>query len=74
LISNPEELNFDFASENAREREVRVRFVLSRKADDVNNQTVYLKLEEPVPGTSHYKEYKSLPYQLRRSFTSDFDF
>jgi len=74
LISNPEELNFDFASENAREREVRVRFILSRKADEVNNQTVYLKLEEPVIGTSHYKEYKALPYQLRRSFTTDFDF
>ena len=74
LISNPEELNFDFTSENAREREVRVRFILSRRADDVNNQTVYLKLEEQVPDTAHYKEYKSLPYQLRRSFTSDFDF
>ncbi len=55
LISNPEELNFDFASENPREREVKVRFVLSRKADDVNNQTVYLKLEEQVPRTSHYQ-------------------
>ncbi|MBL6961918.1 MAG: BREX-1 system phosphatase PglZ type A, partial [Anaerolineales bacterium] len=74
LVSNPEELNFDFTSDNPREREVRVRFVLSRKADDVNNQTVYLKLEEQVPGTSHFKEYRSLPYQLRRSFTSDFDF
>ena len=73
LISNPEELNFDFTSENPREREVKVRFVLSRKADDVNNQTVYLRLEEQVPGTSHYPEYKSFPYQLRRSFTSDFD-
>ena len=60
-------------AENPREREVRVRFVMSRKADDVNNQTVYLKLEEPVSGTSHYKEYKSHSYQLRRSFTSDFD-
>jgi len=74
LISNPEELNFDFSSENAREREVRVRFILSRKADDVNNQTVYLKLEEAVPGTTQYKGYKSFPYQLRRSFTTDFDF
>ncbi len=73
LISNPEELNFDFTSENPREREVKVRFVLSRKADDVNNQTVYLRLEEQVPGTSHYQEYKLFPYQLRRSFTSDFD-
>ncbi len=74
MISNPEELNFDFTSENPREREVKVRFVLSREADDVNNQTVYLRFEEQVPGTSHYQEYKSFTYQLRRSFTSDFDF
>jgi uncharacterized protein (TIGR02687 family) len=74
LISNTEELNFDFASENSREREVRSQFVLSRKAEDVNNQTVFLKLEERVPGTSHSREYRSLAFQLRRSFTSDFDF
>jgi len=73
LISNPEELNFDFTSDNPREREVKLRFVLSRKADDVNNQTVYLLLEEIVPGTAQTREYKSFTYQLRRSFTSDFD-
>jgi len=72
LISNPEELFFDFTSDNPREREVKVRFVLSSKADDVNNQTVYLKLEAPRPGTTRYQEYISFPYQLRRSFTSDF--
>jgi hypothetical protein len=64
---------FDFSSTNAREREVRVRFVLSRKADDVNNETVYLKLEEPVIDTSFYKQYKTISYELRRSFTTDFD-
>jgi uncharacterized protein (TIGR02687 family) len=74
LISDQHELNFDLTSENQREREVRERFVLSSKADDANNQTVYLKLEEQIPGTSHYQEYKSIAYQLRRSFTSDFDF
>jgi uncharacterized protein (TIGR02687 family) len=73
-LSDIHTLNFDLTSENPREREVRVRFVLSRKADDVNNQTIYLKLKEQVPGTSHYKEYSSTPYQLRRSFTTDFDF
>jgi uncharacterized protein (TIGR02687 family) len=73
LLSDLHTLTFDLTSGDPREREVRVRFVLSRKADDVNNQTVYLKLEEPVPGTSHYKEYKTMTYQLRRSFTSDFD-
>jgi hypothetical protein len=72
-LSDVHSLNFDLTSENPREREVRVRFVLSRKADEVNNQTVYLRLEEPVQGTSHYREYKTMAYQLRRSFTSDFD-
>lgn len=73
-ISDQHELSFDLTSENAREREVRVRFMLSTKADDANNQTVYLKLKELEPDTTHYKEYASIPYQLRRSFTSDFDF
>jgi hypothetical protein len=73
-LSDIYNLNFDLTSENPREREVRVRFVLSRKADEVNNQTVFLKLEEPVQGTSHFREYGDpKPYQLRRSFTSDFD-
>lgn len=73
LLSDVHSLNFDLTTEDAREREVRVRFVLSRKADEVNNQTIYLKLEEPIPGTSHFKEYKTISYQLRRSFTTDFD-
>lgn len=73
LVSDVHLLNFDLTAENPREREVRVRFVLSRKADEVNNQSIYLKLEEPVPGTAHFKEYKTISYQLRRSFTTDFD-
>jgi uncharacterized protein (TIGR02687 family) len=72
-LSDIHTLNFDLTSEVSRDREVKKQFVLSRKSDEVNNQTVYLKLEEPVPGTSHFKEYKTMPYQLRRSFTTDFD-
>jgi uncharacterized protein (TIGR02687 family) len=74
LISDSHELSFDLTSENPRERELQVRFVLTRKADDANGQEVILKLEEKHAGTSHYKEYKSLRYMMRRSFTSDFDF
>jgi uncharacterized protein (TIGR02687 family) len=73
LLSELHTLNFDLTSENPREREVRKQFILSRKADEMNNQTVYLRLEEQVADTSHYQEYKSFPYQLRRSFTTDFD-
>ena len=74
LISDSHNLVFDFVSDNPRERELKVRFVLTRKADEANGQEVILKLEEKVAGTSHYKEYKTLTYLMRRSFTSDFDF
>ncbi|MDQ0291491.1 BREX-1 system phosphatase PglZ type A [Oligosphaera ethanolica] len=73
LISDSHDLTFDQRSDNPREREQLVRFVLTRKADEANNQEVILRLEERHAGTSHYKEYKSLRYQMRRSFTNDFD-
>ncbi|TPW22278.1 BREX-1 system phosphatase PglZ type A [Marinobacter nauticus] len=74
LISDSHELSFDLTSENPRERELQVRFVLSRKADEANGEEVFLRLEEQHAGTSHYKDYRSLRYLMRRSFTSDFDF
>lgn len=74
LISDRHELSFDLSSVNPREREQQLRFVLTRKADEANGQEVFLKLEEQHPGTSHYKDYKSVRYLMRRSFTSDFDF
>lgn len=74
LISDSHDLNFDIASENPRERELQVRFLLTKKADEANNQEVILRLEEKLSGTTHYQEYKSICYLIRRSFTSDFDF
>lgn len=73
-ISDVQELSFDMASDNPREREVAVRFILSRKADNYNNQQVELRMEEPVDGTSHHTRYQSVRYTIRRSFTSEFDF
>ena len=74
LISDSHELSFDLFSDNPRERELKVRFVLTSKADEVNGQEVTLRLEEQLPGTSHFREYSSVRYVMRRSFTSDFDF
>ena len=74
LISDSHELTFDLTSENPRERELPIRFVLTSKADNANGQEVILRLEEKLSGTSHYREYKSMRYMMRRSFTSDFDF
>jgi hypothetical protein len=53
---------------------VRVQFVLTREADAANNQEVILRLEERIPDTTRYREYRTARYVLRRSFTSDFDF
>lgn len=74
LISDSHTVMMDLASENVREREMKLRFVLTQEADSANNQEVSLKLEEPVEGTNQFKEYKQLKYTIRRSFTSDFDF
>ena len=74
LVSDSHNLNFEFASDNPRERELKIRFVLTKKADDLNEQEVYLRLEEQESGTTYFKEYKSSRYVIRRSFTSDFDF
>jgi uncharacterized protein (TIGR02687 family) len=74
LISDSHELIFDLTSDNPRDRELQLRFVFTRKADEVNGQEVILRLSEKHAGTTHYKEYKSLRYVMRRSFTSDFDF
>jgi len=73
-ISDVHELSFDMTSGNPREREVAVRFMLSRKADAFNNQQIELRLEEPVDTTSHYMRYQAVRYTIRRSFTSEFDF
>lgn len=77
LISDVHTLNFDLKTDNPREREMKVRFLLSSNSDDYNNQEVFLKLEKisPAPETSHDKFYgDGVKYTLRKSIKSDFDF
>ena len=74
LISEQHNVPMDLTAHSARERERKLRFVLTQDANGANNQEVTLKLEEPVDGTNQFKEYKQLKYTIRRSFTSDFDF
>jgi hypothetical protein len=74
LISDRHDLVFDFHSDNPREREIPVRFLLSRQADAFNDQEVILKLEERHGETSHFREYRTACYRLKRSFSNDFDF
>lgn len=74
LVSDQHDLLFDFRSSNTREREFQKRFILSRKADEANNQQVELVLEEVVEGTAQFTRYKSVRYTVRRSLSSEFDF
>lgn len=74
VISDEIPLAFDFTSDNAREREMPRSFLLNRTADAFNNQTVFLKLRERVGKTSHYQDYASHPFQIRRGMSTDFDF
>ncbi|MCY4226674.1 MAG: BREX-1 system phosphatase PglZ type A [Gammaproteobacteria bacterium] len=74
LISDLHVVSFDLASDHPRDRELPIRFVLTKEADEANDQEVVLRLEEKHAGTSHYKEYRSIRYTMRRSFTTDFDF
>ena len=73
LVSDSHELTFDRTSDNPRDREQMLRFILTSKADKANGKDVWLRLEERLAGTSHYTEYASQRYTIRRSFTSDFD-
>jgi len=74
LISNEPELLFDAESTEGRDRFQSVRLLLSKDADVANNQSVEFRLSEPIGETGEWKKYKSVPYTLKRSFTTDFDF
>jgi uncharacterized protein (TIGR02687 family) len=74
LISDLHDVTFDFSSENAREREMPLKFLLSRAADEYNNQDVFLKLNEQIGKTSHSEEIASHRFQLKRGMKTDFDF
>lgn len=73
LISDQHTVSTDLTAENAREREIKLRFVLTQEAGVANQQEVMLKLQEPIEGTNQFRNYKQLKYTIRRSFTSDFD-
>ena len=74
LLSDTHEFMFDMTSSNPRDREQKAQILMSKAADSYNNQDVVLRLDEQHSGTSHYKEYKSVRYTIKRSFSNDFDF
>ena len=74
LLSDTHELMFDMTSSNPRDREQKAQLLLSKAADAYNNKEVVMRLDEQHAGTSHFKEYKSTRYTIKRSFSNDFYF
>ncbi len=74
LLSDQFTYKFDITEGTERMREVKHRFQLSSKESGrFKNQRVKLVLEEPVEGSSKWKQYKEYSYTLNISFTNDFD-
>lgn len=74
LLSDQFTYKFDMTEGAERMREVKHRFQLSSKASgQYKNQRVKLILEEPVEGSSKWRQYKEYLFTLNISFTNDFD-
>ena len=74
LISDQPVLTFDSASDDQRERYQSTTVYLTQDADEFNNRSVELRLEEPIPNTTQWKTFSKGNYTIKRSFTTDFDF
>lgn len=73
LISDVSNIKFDSRDSDAAAREQRKTFVFTSEASKLNGQDVFLKLEENIEGTSHFKIYKTITYRMLIAFSSEFD-
>jgi uncharacterized protein (TIGR02687 family) len=73
LISESKTIKFDSALEDPRQRETNVVLLLSHDAERFNNQDVFLRLDEPIAGTTQFRRYHERTLKLSRAFESDFD-
>lgn len=72
-ISEVKAITFDSKDGEARKREMSVALVLSKAADEHNNMTVEIRLDETLPGTNQTVNYRSYPIKLQKPFATDFD-
>jgi len=73
LISELITLLFNSTEGDAISREKRQSFLFTAEASKHNGQDVYLKLEEQIEGTSHFKTYKKFTYRVLIAFSNEFD-
>ncbi|MFP6900112.1 MAG: hypothetical protein VCA36_04165, partial [Opitutales bacterium] len=72
-ISEVHTVTFDSREEDARSRERKIKFTFGKTADAFNGKEIFLHMEERIPGTSHYRDYKKETYRFKRTFESDFE-
>lgn len=72
LISNTHSLQFNFASDNPKDREIVISFQLSTEAEKYNRQNVFVRLEELIPDTEKFIEYQSWVYLMDKAHFAQF--
>ena len=73
VISDVKTLLFNSSDTDAMAREKKQSFLFTSEAAKHNGQDVFLKLEEQIEGTTHFKTYKSITYRMLIAFSSEFD-
>ena len=73
LISDVVTLLFNSYDKDSMAREKRQTFLFTSEASNHNGEDVYLKLEEQIEGTNHFKIYKNLTYRMLIAFSNEFD-
>ena len=69
-ISEIKTMIFDSAETSDKARDIECRLTLTTKADKAGD--AILRLDELIPGTDKYKEYRSETYTISRMFEIDF--
>lgn len=72
LISDRKQISFDTEEGAGAELHRELPLLLTPDADEHNNKTATLKVEEQVAGTSQWKPYRDIEYRLQRGFMRDF--
>jgi hypothetical protein len=72
-ISEVHDLSFDSMEEDPRSRERKITFNFGKAADACTGQDIFLILEERIPSSAHYREYKRETYRFKKTFETDFE-
>ena len=72
-ITESHNVSFDSDADEPQSRERKITFNFSKEADSCNGEEIYLLLEERIPGSAHFREYKRETYRFKKTFETDFE-